>query len=114
MKLLGSSWVKQHWSHLFPKLPDRSQFVRQTANIWVVKQQMHQHLVKLLGADTADTYLADGFPMDVCVTTYDLLHKLVASLAAMVIARLLLGSRPLDRWLLQQTLSLEKAIQQGR
>ena len=75
---------------------------------------MHQHLVKLLGADTADTYLADGFPMDVCVTTYDLLHKLVASLAAMVIARLLLGSRPLDRWLLQQTLSLEKAIQQGR
>ena len=43
-----------------------------------------------------------------------LLPMLVASLAAMVIARLLLGSRPLDRWLLQQTLSLEKAIQQGR
>ena len=36
---------------------------------------MHQHLVKLLGADTADTHLADGFPMDVCVTTYDLLHN---------------------------------------
>ena len=62
-------YFKQHWSHLFPKLPDRSQFVRQTANLWVVKQQMHQHLVKLLGADTADIHLADGFPMDVCVTT---------------------------------------------
>ena len=60
---------KQHWSHLFPKLPDCSQFVRQTANLWVVKQQTHQHLVKLLGADTADTHLVDGFPMDVCVTT---------------------------------------------
>ena len=62
-------YFKQHWSHLFPKLPDRSQFVRQTANLWVVKQQMHQHLVKLLGADTADIHLVDGFPMDVCVTT---------------------------------------------
>ena len=62
-------YFKQHWSHLFPKLPDRSQFVRQTANLWVIKQQMYQHLVKLLGADTADIHLADGFPMDVCVTT---------------------------------------------
>ena len=49
-------YFKQHWSHLFPKLPDRSQFVRQTANLWVVKQQMHQHLVKLLWADTADIH----------------------------------------------------------
>ena len=35
---------------------------------------MHQHLVKSLGADTADIHLADGFPMDVCVrrtTTVD-------------------------------------------
>ena len=55
-------YFKQHWSHLFPKLPDPSQFVRQTANLWVVKQQ-------LLGADTADIHLVDGFPMDVCVTT---------------------------------------------
>ena len=44
---------------LFPKLPDRSQFVRQTSNLWVVKQQMHQHLVKLLGADTADIHLVE-------------------------------------------------------
>ena len=42
-----------------------------------------------------------------------LLSMLVASLAAMVVARLLDG-RPLDHWLLQQTLSLEKAIQQRR
>ena len=49
-------YFKQHWSHLFPKLPDRSQFVGQTVNLWVVKQQMHQHLVKLSGADTADIH----------------------------------------------------------
>ena len=30
---------------------------------------MHQHLVKLLGADTADIHLVDGFSMDVCVAT---------------------------------------------
>ena len=30
---------------------------------------MHQLLVKLLGADTANIRLVDGFPMDVCVTT---------------------------------------------
>ena len=30
---------------------------------------MHQHLVKLLEADTADIHLVDGFLMDVCVTT---------------------------------------------
>ena len=57
--------------HLFPKLPDRSQFARQTAKPWVIKQQMHQHLIKLLGADTADIHLAHGFPMNVCVTTYE-------------------------------------------
>ena len=62
-------YFKQHWSHLFPKLPDRSQLVRQTANLSVVKQQVHQYLAKLLGADTADIHLVDGFPMDVCVTT---------------------------------------------
>ena len=42
-----------------------------------------------------------------------LLPMLVASLAAMVVARLS-GGRPLDHWLLQQRLPLEKAIQQRR
>ena len=41
----------------------------------LLNKQMHQHLVKLLGADTADINLVDGFLMDVCVTTYDLLHN---------------------------------------
>ena len=49
---------------LFSKLPDHSQFVRQIPNLWIVKQQMHQHLVKLSRADTAAIHLADGFLMD--------------------------------------------------
>ena len=28
-------YFKHHWPHLFPKLPDRSQFARQTANLWL-------------------------------------------------------------------------------
>ena len=62
-------YFKQHWSRLFPNLPHRSQFVRQAANLWVIKQLMHQYFVKQLGADTSDIHLADGFPMDVCVRT---------------------------------------------
>lgn len=63
------TYFKQHWTHLFPTIPDRSQFVRQAANLWVVKQLMHQHFVKQLGAATSDIHLVDGFPMDVCVIT---------------------------------------------
>ena len=62
-------YFKKHWMQLFPKLPHRTQFVRQAANLWAVKQQLHQHLVKVLGADTADIHLVDGFPMEVCVKT---------------------------------------------
>ena len=32
-------YFKQHWLHLFPKLLHRTQFVRQSANLWVVKQR---------------------------------------------------------------------------
>jgi len=62
-------YFKKHWIHLFPNLPHRSQFVRQAANLWAVKQQLHQHLVKELGADTSGIHLVDGFPMEVCVRT---------------------------------------------
>ncbi len=31
----------RHWKFLFPSLPDRSNFARQCANLWNVKQISH-------------------------------------------------------------------------
>ncbi len=62
-------YFKKHWEHLFPNLSHRTQFVRQAANLWVVKQKLHQYLVRMLGAGRSDIHLVDGFPMDVCVRT---------------------------------------------
>lgn len=62
-------YFQQHWLHFFPSIPDRSQFVRQGANLWRVKQELHEALVQKLGADHADLHIVDGFPIEVCVRT---------------------------------------------
>ena len=59
-------YFKQHWVAWFPGLGDRSTFVRQAANLWRVKQLLHQQLVRELGAGTADCHIIDGFPIKVC------------------------------------------------
>ena len=59
-------YFKQHWAAWFPGLGDRSTFVRQAANLWWVKQQLHERLVADLGARTADCHIIDGFPITVC------------------------------------------------
>lgn len=40
--------------------------MRQAANLWRIKQLLHQRLVTALGACTADCYIIDGFPIAVC------------------------------------------------
>ena len=35
---------KTHWNHFFPRFSDRSAFVRQSANLWQVKQRLQKHL----------------------------------------------------------------------
>ena len=40
---------KQHWQSLFPQICHRSQFVRQSANLWQVKQQLHQLVIRTIG-----------------------------------------------------------------
>jgi hypothetical protein len=60
------NYFKRHWAAWFPGLGDRSTFVRQAANLWRVKQLLHDRLVAELGAGTADGHLIDGFPIAVC------------------------------------------------
>ena len=38
-----------HYRHFFPQLTDRTLFVRQAANLWVIKQQLWQLLVRISG-----------------------------------------------------------------
>ena len=59
-------YFKCHWRHLFPKIGDRSAFVRQGANLWYIKQLLQKHIAKELGALEDDTHIADGFPMPIC------------------------------------------------
>ncbi len=39
-----------HWLSLFPRIPSRSTFVRQAANLWQYKQRLQQRLASQLGA----------------------------------------------------------------
>jgi hypothetical protein len=60
------SYFKTHWFNLFPKLSDRSSFVRQAANLHVIKRIIQERLAKNLGAFADNLHLIDGFPMPVC------------------------------------------------
>lgn len=61
------SYFKIHWSNLFPFIPDRSVFVRQSANLWAVKTRLRERFAAILLADnSSDLRIIDGFPMPVC------------------------------------------------
>jgi len=57
------NYFLMHWKHLFPNLPDRSNFVRQCANLWDVKQRFFEHMGRF-----QDHYLQilDSMPVEVC------------------------------------------------
>jgi hypothetical protein len=43
-------YFRDHWLSLFPRIPSRSTFVRQAANLWQYKQRLQQRLASQLGA----------------------------------------------------------------
>lgn len=59
----------RHGSSWFPKLGSRTTFAQQAANLWVIKQRLHQQLLIDLGAVTDPLHIVDGCPMPVCVLT---------------------------------------------
>lgn len=58
-----------HYRHFFPKLPERSLFVRQAANLWQVKMRMQQQLVSRFGQEDEPTQVIDTLPLPMCVYT---------------------------------------------
>ena len=59
-------YFKSHWVSWFPALGSRTNFVKQSANLWQLKQQMQEMLSKDLGAMGDDIHMADGFPIPTC------------------------------------------------
>jgi len=63
---------RSRWLPFFPGLScDRTTFLRQSANLWKVKQMFHQHIVSLLRTQQSDgvkngIFLCDGFPIPTC------------------------------------------------
>jgi len=62
-------YIKLHWLDFFPHLPDRSRFTTQAANLWAIKQQLHQAMLVKLGHQPHGVHLVDGFPIQVCHLT---------------------------------------------
>jgi hypothetical protein len=58
-----------YYRAFFPKLPERSLFVRQAANLWPVKMRIQQTLVSRFGQDQEAVQVIDTLPMPMCVYT---------------------------------------------
>lgn len=60
------NYFKDHWLHLFSKLGNRTTFLRQAANLWVIKQQILKAIVQKLLPFGSELSIIDGFPIFVC------------------------------------------------
>lgn len=62
-------YFHSHWHDWFPNLGSRANFVKQSANLWLIKQRILRRLADTLGAYDDRLHLIDGFPMPVCRLT---------------------------------------------
>jgi hypothetical protein len=63
------AYFHTHYLHFFPKLTDRSLFVRQAANLWQIKAAMQKRLVLVSGQINDPVQVIDTLPLPVCVLT---------------------------------------------
>lgn len=62
-------YFKSHWLHFFPKIPDRTNFAKQAANLHVIKHMLQERIAKGLGALSDNLHMIDGLPIPVCKFT---------------------------------------------
>ena len=63
------AYFRGHYAHFFPQLRERTSFVRQAANLWLVKAMIQRRLT-LVSEQAADPIqLVDTMPLPVCVYT---------------------------------------------
>jgi hypothetical protein len=58
-----------HYRHFFPRLRDRSLFVRQAANLWAVKRVIQERLGWRSGQAQDGIQVIDTMPLPMCVLT---------------------------------------------
>lgn len=56
-------FFKNHWFSWFPAIGSYPNFAKQCANLWCVKQKIHE---KLCHQDSDNIHFIDGFPLAVC------------------------------------------------
>lgn len=62
-------YFRSHYQHFFPNLTDRTLFVRQAANLWLVKAAIQQRLTIVSGQASDPIQMIDTLPLPVCVYT---------------------------------------------
>lgn len=63
------AYFHTHYLHFFPRLTERSLFVRQAANLWQVKAAIQKRLVVVSGQANDPIQVIDTLPLPVCVLT---------------------------------------------
>jgi hypothetical protein len=63
------AYFHTHYLHFFPKLTERSLFVRQAANLWQIKAAIQKRLVIVSGQANDPVQVIDTLPLPVCVLT---------------------------------------------
>lgn len=59
-------YFRSHYGHFFPKLRERTSFVRQAANLWAVKAMIQQRLTYISGQADDCVQIIDTLPLPVC------------------------------------------------
>lgn len=57
------TYFKSHWLDWFPRMGDRTAFVRQSANLWKIKEKIQ---MRISANHYDDLHLFDGFPIPLC------------------------------------------------
>lgn len=60
------TYFQRHWRAWFPQLGARSTFVRQAANLWLMKWRLQRYWADRLGYAQHAVHVVDGFPLLVC------------------------------------------------
>jgi hypothetical protein len=63
-------YFNEHWKNLFPALGSRTNFIKQAAALWRIKQLIQKSLAHQLGAFDDPHHIVDGLPIPVCQSTF--------------------------------------------
>ena len=62
-------YFKKHYLHFFPNLPHRTNYARQSANLWQVKAMCQQKITQICGQHSDHLQPIDTLPLPVCTYT---------------------------------------------